>query len=179
MMASAHAHHHASVHCCVETNINNITTGDAFLHVVSVELALLSIEQSLRLLLLLRTHQNPSPANHNLWPLYNNMAKEDGFINMRDHILLAMNTIKNHQNTKSFSAQELQTCLKKYNHSYSDIRYFGAKRDSHVTRFVITTREKTVLTALSMALIAINMNEVGQHNIEPIRLEPAFSANQT
>ena len=168
IMASAQAHHHAAEHCSVEPNTKSASVGDVFLHIIAIELTLLSIEQCLRLLCLLYNKKTPPSANHDIWSLYNKMLREcDDSGNMRNQIVYVMNTIRKTKTIDSFSVKEVQAFLKKYKLAYSDIRYFLAKKDGTIKpEFAICFREKEIMTFLSLALIAISIVEMMQQNLE-------------
>ena len=75
-MMAAEAHRIAS-DSCLSSSLSSSDTNNFFLRVVSFELLLVSVEQSLRLLLLLRFSIFPQKSNHNLFDLYQKLGEKD------------------------------------------------------------------------------------------------------
>ena len=129
LMASAQAHQFASAHCSAKLSVKEVDVKSMFLYVVSVELILLAVEQSFRLMILLYTKRTPRPGNHQLGSLYNKTLHEEGVPkDMSKNIVSTMNEMGEALDMKPFFAKELEECLKKHNSSYSDIRYFSSGR---------------------------------------------------
>lgn len=176
LMASAQAHQFASVHCSARLNVKEVDLKSVFLNVVSVELILLAIEQSFRLLSLLCTKQFSGPGTHLLWSVYKETLRKEGIPKeMKNDIVSTMNEIGDPLEIKPFFVKELEECLKKHDTSYSDIRYFMVDRKGKPgPELTIDAREKTVLIFLALALIAINlfiMKEQGIAIIDSSSLE--------
>ena len=147
MMASAQAHQIAAVRCSDRQQVREVRILEVFLYVVSVELTLQSVEQSLRLWTLLHTKEVPPKATHDLWSLYRRiMSDTDGSKDLWNSIVTTMNEIGKPRNFKPSSTVELRKCLDKHKSSYSDIRYFMVNRDGTFKRELeILPREKSVL----------------------------------
>ena len=167
-MASAQAHQVAAMHCYVNLNAKSVDINKVFLYVISIELTLLSVEQSFRLLRLLHTKEPPLPAHHDLWSLFNHALSEcDNSKNTYNSIMSEMKKLGKDQNAKTFLKEELRNCLKKHTTSYSDIRYFMIKRDgTSKPELLITSREKQILGFLASALININKSEMGKQRLK-------------
>ena len=126
MMNAAQAHQRASVLCIDKTDGKPSNIDCSYYMVVSFELVLLSVEQSLRLLLLL--HYSIVRSDHSSRVLYGAVQaaqRESGDrIGIRQDIVDKMNALGQPKVVTPFSEKELLTCLKKHDSSYSTFRYF-------------------------------------------------------
>lgn len=167
-MASAQAHQRASVYCSANPDAKSPNIDAFFFSAVSFELILLSIEQSLRLLLLLHFGDVLDRVDHNLKVLYrqvqNRSTEKNG---LRDNIIHFMNRIGEPKGIATFREQELPTCLNKHDSSYSDIRYFLVDRKGRVNpKWSVLPREIQIMHCLALALIGINMQELGKQGMK-------------
>ena len=168
-MASAQAHQGASEYlsnmpAATPSNLYSVL----FFPVVSFELLTLSVEQSLRLLLLLHIEGWVDRNNHNLMKLYNQVRAERGKLQgLHDDIICKMNAIGKSRGYSVFSESELTSCLKKHHSSYSDFRYFQVDRQGKVSLTLeLLPREIQIMDCLASALIEINMREVSKQGMK-------------
>ena len=125
MMAAAQAHQRASVWCMEKPDAKPPNIDAFFFGAVSFEMVLLSVEQSLRLMLLLHYSIIRDDTNHNPRVLYatirNRSGGKDG---IRNDIIGTMTAIGQLKGIARFSERELLACLNKHDSSYSNFRYF-------------------------------------------------------
>ena len=108
MMAAAQAHQRASCWCKDKPDAKPPNIDAFFFDVVSFELVLLSVEQSLRLLLLLHYSIVRDNTNHNPRILFEAMQnKSGGKIGIRQDILDEMNALGQTEGIALFSEKEL------------------------------------------------------------------------
>lgn len=158
IMAAAQAHWLASNHC---TNYPDPkpSTENFFLLSVSFELLLLSIEHSLRLLILLHHSIFLGDIGHNSHVLYKELRKRSGGKEgLRSDIINAMNLIAQGNGLDPISERELKSCLEKHDSSYSTFRYFQLNRQGKLNEGVMgfAPRERDILLCLAEVLIAMN-----------------------
>ena len=138
---------------------------------VSAELALLSIEQSLKLLLFLRYSDVQSGNTHDLHRLYKELKdKSGGGEVIRKDIVKKMNTEGKTLDIAPVSEEQLEDCLEKHKLLYNNIRYLGlARLGSHqaINPFDISRREVQILQLLAVALIRLNTIEMNRRGIAP------------
>lgn len=138
---------------------------------VSAELALLSIEQSLKLLLFLRYSDVQSGNTHDLHRLYKELKNKSGGREViRQNIVKKMNTEGKTLDIEPVSEAELEDCLEKHKLLYNNIRYLGvAKLGSHqaINPFDISPREVQILQLFAFALIHLNTIEMNKRGIAP------------
>ena len=129
MMAAAEAHQRASVWCREKRDAKPPNIDAFYFLVVSFELTLLSVEQSLRLLLLLQYSIVRNNTNHNPRTLYSEILHQSrGKIGIGQDILNKMNVVAQANALAPFSEKELLACLRKHDSSYSALRYFQLDR---------------------------------------------------
>ena len=153
-MMAAEAHRIAS-DSCLSSSLSSSDTHNFFLQVVSFELLLVSVEQSLRLLLLLRFSIFPQKSNHNLFDLYQKLGEKDADKEwIIEGIIAVMNARKNISPT---SEEELAACLKEHCYSYSNTKYFQVKIGGKLSEdFGHSTREREILHCFALVLIDVN-----------------------
>ena len=153
-MMAAEAHRIAS-DSCLSSSLSSSDTDNFFLRVVSFELLLVSVEQSLRLLLLLRFSIFPKNPKHNLFDLYGKLGEKDaGKEWIIEGIIAVMNARKKVSPT---SEEELAACLKEHCSSYSNTKYFQVKRGGELSKnFGHSTREREILHCFALVLIDVN-----------------------
>ena len=134
-----------------------------FFPIVSFELILLSVEQSLRLLLLLHYSIVRDDTNHNPAVLYKDIRnKSGGKEGIRNDIINKMNMLGQPKGIDPFSEEELVTCLRKHDSSYSNFRYFQLDHQARLTNdWEISQRDGQILHCLALALIHLNMDAMG------------------
>ena len=163
-MMAAEAHRVASDSCSsASSSYSDSESYNFFLRVVSFELILVSVEQSLRLLLLLRFSIFPKNPNHNLFDLYERLqdkgAGEEWII---EEIIRKINALVQTKNISPISEEELAACLKEHCFSYSNTKYFQVDRQGKLSgNFGYTKREREILYYFAVALIELNKYWLG------------------
>ena len=169
-MAAAQAHQRASTYCFDKPDAKAPNIDALFFPIVSFELILLSVEQSLRLLLLLNFGAVLDRVDHNLAVLYKNLRRKSGKSeDLRHKIVSMMNALGENEGIDAFSEEELVKCLKKHDSSYSNFRYFQMDRKGKVsTELELLPREVQIMHSLALALIMINAEEMSNRDINII-----------
>ncbi len=143
MMHAAQAHQRASCWCMDKPDASPPNVDYFYFSVVSFELILLSLEQSLRVLLPLQYSILREDTNHNPHVLYGtvlNKSRDDSAI--RQGIIAKMNSLGEPEGITTFSEGELRACLKKHESSYSNFRYFQLDRQGRKNeKFEISPRD--------------------------------------
>ena len=167
MMAAAQAHQRASGWCMDKPDAKPPNIDSFLFGVVSFELILLSVEQSLRLLLLLHYSIIRDDTNHNPHVLYGVILNKSGSKEgIRQSIISKMNVLGQTQGTDAISEGELRGCLRKHDSSYSNFRYFQLDHQARLNeKWEITHRDVQILHCLALALISLNMDEMGKRGI--------------
>ena len=167
MMAAAQAHQRASVWCMDKPDAKPPHIDYFFFGVVSFELALLSVEQSLRLLLLLHYSIVRDDTNHNAHVLYGTIQnKSGGKEGIRNDIISRMNMLGQARNIDTITEKELKACLKRHDSSYSNFRYFQLDHRARLNnQWEFTQRDVQILHCLALALITLNMEEMTKRGI--------------
>ena len=167
MMYAAQAHQRASVYCIDNPNAKLPSIDSFYFMVVSFELILLSVEQSLRLLLLLHYSIIRDDTNHNPRVLYGTVLRQSGDkIGIRQDIISKMNFLAQPEGIAPFSEKELLSCLKKHDSSYSNFRYFQLDPQARLNpNFEIAPRDVQVVHCLALALIHLNKDEIDKRGI--------------
>ena len=141
---------------------------DSFLFsTVSFELILLSVEQSLRLLLLLHFGIIRDDTNHNPHVLYGTARnRSGGKEGLREDIVHKMNELGRTENIKPIEERELVACLQKHDSSYSNFRYFHLDRQAKLNMsWELSARDVQIVHCLALTLIHLNMDEMGKQGI--------------
>ena len=167
MMAAAEAHHRASVWCREKPNTKSLNMDPLYFLVVSFELSLLSVEQSLRLVLLLHFSTVRYNTNHNPRAIYSEILHQSrGKPEIAQSIFSNMNAVAQANGLGQFSEKELQACLKKHDSSYSSLRYFQLDPYARLSPdWEITSRDRQIFSCLALALIFMNHDEMGKREI--------------
>ena len=167
MMYGAQAHQRASVWCADKPDAKPPNIDYFYFPVVSFELILLSVEQSLRLLLLLHYSIVRSNTNHSPRVFFGIVQRESGDkTGIRQDIISKMNALGQPEGIASFSEKELLACLKKHDSSYSNFRYFQLDQQARLNpEFEISPRDVQVVHCLALALIHLNMDEIAKRGI--------------
>ena len=167
MMYAAQAHQRASCWCMDKPDAKPPNIDYFYYFVVSFELILLSVEQSLRLLLLLHYSIVRDDTNHNPRVLYGTVQnKSDDKTGIRQDIINKMNSLGQPEGIPVFSEKELLACLKKHDSSYSNFRYFQLDPQARLNeKFEISPRDVQTMHCLALALIHLNMYELEKRGI--------------
>ena len=170
MMAAAQAHQRASGWCIDKPQTQPPNIDSFFFGVVSFELILLSVEQSLRLLLLLHYSIIRDDTNHNPYVLYRAMLnKSGGKAGIRKDIINRMNLLGKDKGIDPVSETELKACLKVHDSSYSNFRYFQLDHRARLNdEWEFSKRDVQILHCLALALIHLNMEEMSARGIRPL-----------
>ena len=165
MMAGAQAHQRASVYCKDNPNSKPPSMDGVFFLAVSFELLLNSIEQSLRLLLLI--HYSTLRPKHNIFDLYTEVLnKSGGKDGIRSEIVNRMNAYGNSRGMDDITGEDIRKCLKKHDTSYSSFRYFGLDDKGRSTlHWEVKGYEANLLLCLAAALIDLNLDEMRKRGI--------------
>ena len=160
MMAGAQAHQRASVYCADNPDAKPPNVDALFFLAVSFELILNSIEQSLRLILLIQ-YSSLRPI-HNIYALYKAvLSKSGGKEGIRSEIVNRVNTIASSRDFDTFTESEILKCLRKHDSSYSSFWYFGLDDDGRATmRWEFKEYETKLLHYLALALIDVNLDQI-------------------
>ncbi|MCY4436771.1 MAG: hypothetical protein OXE05_05485 [Chloroflexi bacterium] len=167
MMAAAQAHQRASVWCFEKPGAKPPSIDAFFFPTVSFELILLSIEQSLRLLLLLHYSIIRDDVNHNPNVLYKAMLRmSGGNEGIRNRITTRMNSLGQSKDIEHISEKDLRVCLNRHDSSYLSVRYFDLSHEGKLrNEFEILPRDVQILHCLALSLIELNMDEMGRRGI--------------
>ena len=168
MMASAQAHKLTSTWCAIGPDPDPPSFVGIYFRAVSFELLLLSVEQSLRLLLLLHYSRVLASTNHNLWVIYRAVLEESGDEEgIRRDIISEMNNIGRANDLDHFCEKELKGCLKRHNSSYTRFRHFELNSQGTLKEGVLAyaPRDWDLLVCLAEALIVVNGKELESRGI--------------
>ena len=167
LMAGAQAHQRASVYCHDNPDAKIPNIDWLFFNVVSLELILMSVEQSLRLLLLLHYDIIRDDTNHTPHVLYTTVRnKSGGKVGIRSKIVAMANTLAGTQKIPTMDEKEIVACLRKHNSSYTNFRYFQLNRQGRLNpQWEIKNREVQILHCVALGLITLNMDEMTTRNI--------------
>ena len=167
MMAAAQAHQRASGWCMDKPDARPPNIDFFIFNAVSFELILLSVEQSLRLLLLLYYGIVRDDTNHNPHVLYGTVRnRSGGKEGVRDKLVDKMNELGNTKNIKPIAEKELVACLRKHDSSYSNFRYFQLDRQAKLNAsWEFSARDAQIIHCLALALINLNMDEMRKQGI--------------
>ncbi|MDE0436299.1 MAG: hypothetical protein OXH92_20050 [Bryobacterales bacterium] len=167
LMAAAQAHQRASVYCMNKPDAKPPNIDWFFFNVVSIEMILLSVEQSLRLLLLLHYRIVRDDTNHTPRVLYQTMTrKSGGAAGIRAAIVAHTNAIGSLRSIPATTEKEILACLNKHNASYTNFRYFQLNQQGKVNPdFGFKGRDLQILHTLALALISLNTKEMKERKI--------------
>ncbi|MCY4672903.1 MAG: hypothetical protein OXD43_03905 [Bacteroidetes bacterium] len=138
-----------------------------FFNVVSFELILMSLEQSMRLLLLLHFDIFRSDTAHAPNVLYKAILRESGGKSgIRKEIVDTANTLGSARGIRAMDEKEIQKCLQKHKLSYGNFRHFQLDRHGRLNlNLGFNSRELQVIHCLALAFIQLNMDEISRQNL--------------
>ena len=167
MMASAQAHQRASGWCMDKPDAKPPNIDFFFFTVVSFELVLISVEQSLRLLLLLHYSVIRDDTNHSPNVLYKALLNKSGSEGgIRLDIVKKADELAQSEGIAAIAENELVACLRKHDSSYSNFRFFQLDHHGRLTmKFEVTKRDVQIVHCLALALIHLNMDEMNRRGI--------------
>ena len=167
LMATAQAHQRASCWCLDKPDAKPPNIDSLFFPAVSFELILFSVEQSLRLLLLLNFGAHRDNTNHSPHALYNDVClKEPSGVGLKKDVINKMNELGKSKDINTITEDELLSCLKEHKTSYKDIRYFLMRRKGKpIENWSSSPRDVQILHCLGLALIHLNWDTMCQRGI--------------
>ena len=167
LMATAQAHQRASSWCLDKPDAKPPNIDSVFFPAVSFELILFSIEQSLRLLLLLNFGVYRDNSNHSPHVLYNDVClKERDGVELKKIVIDKMNELGKPEGINVITEVELLSCLKEHKTSYTDIRHFLMRRKGKpINNWTSSPRDVQILHCLGLALIYVNWDAMRQRGI--------------
>ena len=166
MMAGAQAHQHASKYCLENLNAKLPNIDGVFFPVVAFELILNSIEQSLRLTLLI--HYSILKPVHNIFALYKTVLRKSlSKEGMRSEIVSRVNVHVKSWGMEVITEKDICRCLRKHDSSYSNFRYFGLDDEGRSTKkWEMTGYEIKLLHCFALALLKVNFAEMRKRGIK-------------
>ena len=169
-MAGAQAHQRASAWCLDKPDAKPPNIDAFFFPTVSFELILLSVEQSLRLALLLHYSIIRDDTNHTPHVLYGAIRnKSKGYEGVRSTIVERLNLYGVKHNIPVIKEKDIVACLKKHNASYANFRYFQLSHQGTLNPdFGYSTRDVQIMHCLALGLTHVNMDEMRRRNIRVI-----------
>ncbi len=186
MMSAAQIHQQASEWCKERRSDDPPTIEDVYFFTVSFEMILLSVEQSLRLLLLLN-FSIVRPI-HNIHKLYKIMQNKSGYsTRVRNDVVASTNAISKliakarKNDVDTISERDLVACLRKHDSSYSHFRYFGLDEYARASRedWSLTEYDVNIMRCLALALISINMESMRKRGIGMPAIRPVQESEIT
>ena len=154
--------HTEAAFCLANNSDTKLTTArDMFLQIVHVELLLLSIEQSIKVFILLGG-KNP-PTKHNLDLLLSRVNNK--FLNKA--IQLGNQHTKYPVPLSAVSIKEVEATIKKQSDSYERIRYFGLSKKFVSESFGYEPREAQILHVLAVGFLNENHKNMRAAGLSP------------
>ena len=164
MMDGAVAHQRASVWCMDKPDAKPPNIDWFYFTIVSLELILISLEQSLRLLLLLNYDNILGDTDHVPRVLYKAMLNKSGMKKdgVRECIVKHANTVGSRIGmTPELTEKKIVSCLDKHNASYTNFRHFQLNRQGRLNlNFGFTQSEVQILHVLALALMELNADKM-------------------
>ena len=166
-MLAAIAHQRTSRWCRCKPNAKPPNLDFFLFPAVSFELILLSTEQSLRLLLLLHYSIVRPDTNHSPHTLYKALMRESGGREgIRQDIIDEVNVSLRSLDQAPISENDLRSCLRKHDSSYTSIRYFQLNKHGKLGEdWEILLRDQKIFDCLGSALISLNEKEMVKQGI--------------
>lgn len=166
MMMGAIAHQRTSVYCRRNPDAKVPNIDSVYFLAVGCELILLSIEQSLKLLLLVR--HSVLRTHHNIFRLYNELSNKNGrSAELVSKLIEQTNTVSHRLSKGAIHGGGVHACLKKHDSSYVNFRYFDLDIRGRITdRWGVKQFELHVLDCLAFALLEVGRDEMLKRNID-------------
>lgn len=182
-MAGAVAHQRVSVHCDDRAFTDMDIVDSMYVRWLSFSLVLFSVEQSLKLMLLLHFNYWSKRERHDLFRLYKAISRhsDTAFKNSKsdcitlsivDKVNAVIEEVNEHDSTsgikwfKPVTQAELLTCVEQNRKLYSDLRYFMLSLDSKLKSSIgYSLRTFEIINFLAEALIDLNEDAIGRHNL--------------
>ena len=166
MMAGASAHQRASKYCLENPDAKPPDIDGIFFPIIAFELILNSIEQSLRLVLLI--HYSILKPVHNIFALYKTVLRKSfSKEGIRSEIVSRVNAYGRYWSMGSVTEDDICRCLRKHDSSYSNFRYFGLDDKGHSTKkWEMKGYEVKLLHCFAQALLEVNSDEMHKRGIK-------------
>ena len=170
MMMGAIAHQRTSVYCRGNPDATPPNIDSVYFLAVAFELILLSIEQSLKALLLIQ--HSILRTNHNIFNLYNEATNKKGRkAELQSDLLGQVNYFARLKDIETIQKGNVRACLKKHDSSYTNFRYFDLDNKGRITnKWEVKEYEFQVLDCLASALLEINRNEMSKRRYASSRI---------
>ena len=181
MMMAAQAHHQAAELCLNSLNGRPVDHYLFYFSAVSAELLLLSIEQSLKLTLVLNevplAKRNSKP-DHDIFKLYEKLICYcKGEKDIPSEIVRITNAYASRYGFPQVREVGISKCIEKHKLSYVGIRYFGVDKSfSSVPDIEFDWDDLRLLSCLCPGLIEINIDQMKKCGI-PSRLSLRQNSN--
>lgn len=181
LMAGAQAHQRASAYCWDKPDAKPPNIDWFYFKVVSFELLLMSVEQSLRLLLLLHYGKIRAARGHAPHALYKAIRPTSrGKSGIRRDIVTMTNSFGRRQGHPVTNEKEIVACLRNHRSSYTNFRHFQLNKQGGLNPdFGFTHREAQVLHCLALALIKLNLDEVTKSGFQVLSSMSAVPESDT
>ena len=168
LFGAAWAHVRSAVYCRSNPAAKSPSTDEEFFKRVSSELLLLSVEQSLKLILYLK--DVCFDIDHDLYQLYAKTASiqdaHDGN-SLIGTVVRLMDEMGRARGYSGFTEEEVCNCLKVHRSLYKDLRYFGVDRKLRPIELrSVQCKDYQTIQWLSLSLIATNLLALRSHEIE-------------
>ena len=165
MLWGAQAHQRASAYCQDNPTAKPPSMDALFFSAVAFELLLNSIEQSLRLILLLE-YSTCKPI-HNVYALYKAISGMSRSKDGRSEIVRRMTELGGSLGMEVITEADIRACLRKHDSSYSSFRYFGLDDYGRSTmRWEVKGYEVKLANCLALALIQLNCEVMRNRGIQ-------------
>ena len=181
LMAGAQAHQRASVYCMDKPDAKPPNIDWFYFNVVSFELILMSVEQSLRLLLLLHYGIIRADTGHVPHVLYKAILRESGGKSgIRRDIVATANALGRAQGLPATDEKEILACLHKHDSSYANFRHFQLNKQGGLNPDLgFKPREIQVVHCLALALIQLNMDEITKRKLQVLSMSAVPESEMT
>ena len=181
LMAGAQAHQRASVYCMDKPDAKPPNIDWFYFKIVSLELILMSVEQSLRLLLLLHYGIIRSDTGHAPHVLYKAILRESGGKSgIRRDIVATANALGRTQGVPAMDEKEIRACLRRHDSSYANFRHFQLNKHGELNpTFGFKPREVQVLHCLALALIKLNLDEITRRGFQVLSMSAVPESDMT
>ena len=179
LMAGAQAHQRASVY--LENSDTKPPNIDYFyFKMVSFELLLMSVEQSLRLLLLLHYDIIRADTGHTPHVLYKAILNNSGGkVGIRSEIVGMANLSGRAAGIPPMEEKEIRACLREHDSSYANFRHFQLNKQGGLNpNLGFKPREFSVLHCLALGLIGLNVGEMQRQKIQPLSIMSAVPESE-
>ena len=173
LLAAAETHRLVSFLCADTPNSNRFYI--PFFNVVSFQLTLVSVEQSLRLLFVVLFSLFPKKPNHNLHSTYKALQeKSAGEEGLCKEIIRRLNDCAKRENMSLISEEEISeevlvACLEKHRSSYLNTKYFQVDTKGELYEGIeVHGRGREILYSFALALVALDKYEIAKRDYKTL-----------